>query len=344
MRILSIGATGFIAKPILQQLIRLGHEVIAFHRGERQAPAGIAAEIHGDYRRLSEYRNDLQSHALDAALHMTIANEQQAIDFMNTFRGFTGRAVMISSADVYRAAGILHGIEPGEPDNALLTEDTPLRTQLHPYPPEVMRVLQTLFPWAEQDYDKIPAERIVMGDSQMPGTVLRLPMVYGPRDPLHRLYPVVKRVDDGRTVIPIAASAAQWRGPRGYVENVASAIARAVVDQRAAGRIYNIAEPDNFTELEWTLRVAEVAGFQGEVRVLSDDRAPAHLKPPGNYRQHWAVDSSRIRRELGYEEAVPVAEALRCTIEWERLNPPANSIWNFDYAAEDAVVAASAHP
>ena len=40
---------------------------------------------------------------------MTIANERQAADFINTVRGIAGRAVMLSSADVYRAAGVLHG-------------------------------------------------------------------------------------------------------------------------------------------------------------------------------------------------------------------------------------------
>jgi nucleoside-diphosphate-sugar epimerase len=342
MRILSIGATGFIGKSTLEHLIQLGHEVIAFHRGERQPPSGTATEIHGDYRHLSVYREDLQSQAPDLVLHMTIANERQAADFMNTFHGFARRAVMLSSGDVYRAAGILHGTEPGEPDNAPITEDAPLRTQPQPYPPETIQTLQKLLPWAEPDYDKIPAERTVMGDSQLPGTVLRLPMVHGPRDPLHRLWPVVKRVADGRTVIPIAESIAQWRGPRGYVENVGVAIARAVVDERAAGRIYNIAEPDNFSELEWTRRIADAAGFEGEIRVLPDEHTPAHLKPPGNYRQHWPVDSSRIRQELGYEEPVSLAEALRRTIEWERANPPAVSIWKFDYDAEDAAIAATA--
>ena len=90
--------------------------------------------------------------------------------------------------------------------------------------------------------------------------------------------------------------------------------------------------------------IADAAGLQGEIRVLSDERTPAHLKPPGNYRQHWAVDSSRIRRELGYEEPVSIAEALRRTIEWEHTNPPADSIWKFDYDAEDAAIALSASP
>src|ERR1700739_1115134 len=108
MRILSIGATGFIGKPTLEHLIKLGHEVIAFHHGERKPPAGTAREMHGDYRRLSEYRENLQSQGPDVVLHMTIANGRQAADFVNTFRGFARRAVMLSSGDVYRAAGILH--------------------------------------------------------------------------------------------------------------------------------------------------------------------------------------------------------------------------------------------
>lgn len=125
-----------------------------------------------------------------------------------------------------------------------------------------------------------------------------------------------------------------------YVENVAAAIAHAVVDERSAARIYNIAEPNNFSELEWAQRVAEAAAFEVEFRVLPDERAPTHLTPPGNYGQHWAVDSSRIRRELGYKEPIPIAEALRQTVEWERANPPVVSIWKFDYDAEDPAIAA----
>src|ERR1039457_3175056 len=59
-----------------------------------------------------------------------------------------------------------------------------LRRSLHPYPPEQLKVMRTIFPWVTDDYDKIPAERIVMNDRELPGTVLRLPMVYGPGDPV----------------------------------------------------------------------------------------------------------------------------------------------------------------
>jgi len=52
------------------------------------------------------------------------------------------------------------------------------------------------------------------------------------------------------------------------------------------------------------------------------------------------VDSSRIRRELGYEERVSLDEALKRTIAWERANPPKEiDPKEFDYAGEDAFLA-----
>jgi nucleoside-diphosphate-sugar epimerase len=39
---------------------------------------------------------------------------------------------------------------------------------------------------------------------------------------------------------------------------------------------------------------------------------------PGNLAQHWVVDTSRIRRELGYRERIAREEAIRRTVAWER--------------------------
>ena len=61
---------------------------------------------------------------------------------------------------------------------------------------------------------------------------------------------------------------------------------------------------------------------------------------PGNFAQHWVVDSTRIREELGYREPIARADAIRRTIEWERANPPVVDPAAFDYAAEDGAIAA----
>jgi nucleoside-diphosphate-sugar epimerase len=220
-----------------------------------------------------------------------------------------------------------------------LTEESPLRTRLQTYPPAQIAMLQQVFGWLDDEYDKIPVEREILGDAQLRGTVLRLPMVYGPGDPLHRLLPIVKRIDDGRRVILIEEKLAAWRAPRGYVENVAAAIALAATNQRAAGRTYNVGEAESLSELEWARRVAAVAGWTGEFVVLPADRMPPHLLMPGNAEQHWSTDTTRIRAELGYREPIAQQEAIRRTIEWERANPTTSSPHVFDYAAEDAALA-----
>jgi len=241
---------------------------------------------------------------------------------------------------VYRAVGISHGTETGPLRDVPLTEESEVRRVLHPYPPENLRQLRKIFSWVTEDYDKIPAERVVMDDDALPGTVLRLPMVYGPGDPLHRFYPVVKRIADGRPQIIFPETMAGWRSPRGYVENVAAAIALAATDDRAARRIYNVCEEPSFSELEWARKIAAEMNWEGDFVVLPVERTPPHLLRPGNTTQHWTASSSRIRQELGYTEPVAIEEGIRRTVRWERENPPAAefNLAQFDYAAEDAAL------
>lgn len=333
MRILVIGGTGFIGPYLVRELSRMGHSVAVFHRG--RTPADLPAEpILGDRRDLAPLR--LKA---DVVIDLILSSGAQAQSLMGAFRGIAGRVVAASSMDVYRACGVLHGSEAGPPDPAPLTEDAPLRTKLRTYPPEQVKMLQKVFGWLDDDYDKIPVERAILGDPELPGTVLRLPMVYGPGDRLHRFYPLLKRIGDGRRTILFEEGWAAWRSPRGYVENVAAALALAAVSGRAAGRVYNVAEAPAFSELEWARKIAAATGWDGRFVILPKERAPAHLAPSGNTAQHWEADSTRIRRELGYREPVPLDEAIRRTIDWERRHPPGEfNPHSFDYTAEDAAL------
>jgi nucleoside-diphosphate-sugar epimerase len=340
MRVLLIGGTGFIGPHVAAALRRDGHDVTVFHRG---AQPWSGPEIIGDRHRLLESTDALRAARPDVVVDLLLSSAAQARDMMTVFRGIARRVVALSSCDVYRACGVLHGSEPGALEPMPLRETSALRTNGQTYPPERLKAIQQIFPWIDEQYDKIPVEQVILGDAQLLGTVLRLPMVYGPGDPLHRQFPIVKRMDDRRPAMIFEAKHAAWRGARGYVENVAAAIALATTNSRAAGRTYNIADPDNPSELEWAREVARIVGWSGEIVVLPNDRTPAHLRLPGNLDQHWIVDSSRIREELGYREPVPRDEAIGRTVEWERANPPAVAVdpRTFDYDAEDAALAAA---
>ena len=204
-----------------------------------------------------------------------------------------------------------------------MTEDSDLRTSRVTYPPEVLKRAQTIYGWMDDEYDKIPVEQAILGDPKLPGTILRLPMIYGPGDPLHRFHPVLKRIDDGRKQIIFADDVAPLRTPRGYVEDVAAAIALAATSPQAAGRVYNVCETESFGELDWARKIAAATHWAGEFVVLPHDRTPKHLLWPANTAQHVVASSERIRKELGYHELFPREEAIRRTIEWERANPPA---------------------
>jgi len=334
MRFLLIGGSGFIGPHVVSALERGGHDVVVFHRGRSEFAA--RHEIIGDRRALAEHAPALRAARPDVVVDLILSSGRQARELMDTFRGAAARVVALSSGDVYRACGVLHGTEPGPLQPVPLTETSELRTVLRTYPPDRVKMLQQVFGWLDEEYDKIPVEQEILSDAQLPGTVLRLPMVYGPGDPLRRFHPIVKRVDDGRPVILFEEKFARWRGPRGYVENVAAAIALAATDARAAGRIYNVGEAESLTELEWARRIAAATAWRGEFVLLPHDRIPAHLRMPGNTDQHWTIDTTRIREELGYAEPIAQDAAIRRTIEWERANPTRPSPHAFDYAAEDA--------
>ncbi|HEY0006933.1 MAG TPA: NAD-dependent epimerase/dehydratase family protein [Pyrinomonadaceae bacterium] len=335
MKILLIGGTRFIGPPVVRRLFDAGHQVALFHRGESEAELPQAVEhIHGERAELSSFETEFRRFAPDVVLDMIPFTEQEAASLMSVFKGIARRVVAISSADVYRCVERLRRVTSGPPDPIPLAEDAPLREHLYPY-------RETAKSPAERNYnyEKILVERVVMSDAELPATILRLPAVYGPGDTQHRLFFYLKRMDDGRPAILLEEGTDSWRWTRGYVENIADAIALAVVSERAAGRIYNAGEEDALSESDWVRSIARAAGWKGEIIVVPGERLPERMRANMALEHHWVTDTRRLRRELGYAERVARAEALAQTVAWERAHPPDEiKPEEFDYATEDEII------
>src|ERR1700733_7179946 len=341
MRILVIGGNGFIGSPLVSELLGSGHQVAGFHRCSDVglADSGVV-QIQGDRNRLSDYEGQLRQFSPDVIVDLILSSGEQARQLVEAAHEIARRVIAISSMDVYRAWGVMHEVEAGPLDPLPRPEAPPLRTTRRLYSPETVNMLQNIFTWLDQHYDKIAVEEAIRGDPAVGWTILRLPMVYGPGDPLHRFFPLLKRVTDGRSSILLSEDLAGWRGPRGYVENVAHAIAIVATSDQAAGRIYNICEEPSLSELAWQSKIAKQMKWHGKFVLLPRGQTPKHLLQTGNAAQHVVASSERIRTELGYQDMVEIEEAIQRTIAWEQRNPPSDlNPQQFDYAAEDAALA-----
>lgn len=283
MRCLVVGGTRFIGPRVIRALHAQGWDVMALHRGQHSAdlPPDVRIVRSPDAGiPVTRFPPETIAFAPDVVVLMIAMGQSDAGAAMAAFDGHASRVVLASSGDVYAAYGRFTGFEPGEIEPTPLSETSPLRQKLYPYrtdatPPEAM----------EHWYEKILAEREVLSRVSLPGTVLRLPKVYGPEDNANLA-----------TVYGMRAHA-DWRWTHGHVDNVAHAIALAVTDPRAAGEVFNVGEA--------------VAPSVGErLALLPQSDMPA-IEAPYNFAQDIAYDTSKIRRVLGYAELIDERDAMR---------------------------------
>ncbi|HTX34015.1 MAG TPA: NAD-dependent epimerase/dehydratase family protein, partial [Bryobacteraceae bacterium] len=287
MRVLVLGGTSLTGPFLVRRLKALGHEVSVFHRGEHETelPEGVR-HLHGDFHNPPR---ELRALAPDVVVHMWALTEADALRFVELFRGFAGRAVVISSCDVYAAYGRLQRLESGPPTAIPLAEDAPLRESRYPYrnrtgPVEI-----------PDQYDKVLVEAALREQSGLPVTILRFPAVYGPHD-YHRFRPWVQKLVPGNGEIKLQDDFARWRWTHGFVENVAEAVVLAATRDAAAGRTYNVGEA---IAPSWAERLAEwgrVAGWHGRILGVPADALPENERMPQDFSHHLAIDTTRIRR------------------------------------------------
>jgi len=255
-----------------------------------------------------------------------------AATLLEACRGAAPRVVAVSSGDVYKNYGVLLRAEPGPPDPAPLAEDAPVRTRLFPYRAAAKGPDDLAY-----GYEKLLVERAVLASREPAGTVLRLPMLYGPGDRQRRLLPVLARAARGRPVV-LGRAHARWRVSYGYVEDAAAAVAAAALDARAAGETLNVGEADAPAEAERAREIGAAAGVAVEVVEVPDGALPSEAR--FDYAAALALDTGKLRRLLGFEEPVGRADGLSRTVEWERsagsgLHAPPGL---FDDEAEDAAL------
>ncbi|GAA2807741.1 NAD-dependent epimerase/dehydratase family protein [Saccharopolyspora taberi] len=316
MRVLVLGGTRFIGRRITEELVSRGDEVCVVHRG-RTAPAIPVRQLHVDRRDLATAASRIRDFAPDAVVD-TLAMTRADAEVLPHLPDVP--LVVLSSMDVYRAYERLLAGRGGIP--VPIAEDSPLREERYPHrgaaSPDGYDIDM-------DSYDKLDVEPLYLARG---GTVLRLGVVYGERDPQAREEFVLRRVRAGRGRIPVGPANLLWS--RVHVDDVAQVVLAALDNPAARGEIFNICESTTVTIGDWMRQILDAAGHQAELVEVAD--VPPDLVLTGAPAQHLLFSNDKARRVLGWEPADPAVAVAR-SVRWHLAHPPADS--DPDFSTDD---------
>ncbi len=301
MKIAFIGGTLFIGHAAATAAIERGHRVSVLHRGRHPCEIAGARSIHTDRADPHDLIRALREAAPDVVVDTRALTRPDAevTALALSILGLPG--VILSSQDVYAQFGRLNGHPAPEPE-PLVGEEAALTI---PFPFRGIAEHE-----GGEDYDKKEVERVLAEavTRDVPGiVVLRLPAVYGPRDPKRRFGAVVDALSRGERELPHQGGA-RFRWTHGEVRDVAHAIVLASEQPRPGYRVYNVGEAEVPTMRE---RVEAIAReMDAKIAWVERDQLPPELSVLGTVANDFVADTSRIRRELGYAEVTSAAQRV----------------------------------
>ncbi len=315
MHVVVTGANGFVGRALCRTLVENGHRVTGIVRRAGAAPAGVV-----EWMNTGPDFNDIDTHwgrmprAVDCLVHLAarvhVMNDS-ASDPDAAFRAINVDATLRVAEAAHR-----HGVRRivfVSSIKALADADNgrPLSEAMPPHPQD---------PYGRSKRD---AELLLrqFGDSTGLETVIvRPPLVYGPGVRANFL----RMMDAVAHGIPLPLGSISARRSIVYVDNLADALLQCVVDSRAAGECFHVADDD-------ALSVAELLRLVGDAlckpaRLLPVP--PAALRAIGRLTGRSAaierltgslqLDTSRIKRVLEWQPPYTTRQGIEATAAWYR--------------------------
>src|SRR5579864_5265439 len=318
MRVLVIGGTLFIGRPLVEELVKAGHDVAILHRKPKHDFGRRVENLRGD-------RNDADSvaHALAGRRFDVVYDNVYDWDrgtspaqVEHTVRACSGdwlsRYIFMSSVAAY-GDGLNH------------KESDPLAPDYH------------VNPYVRH---KAGSERLLFRmhtQSGLPAVTFRPPFVYGPNNPFYREQFFWDRLRAGRPVV------IPGDGHRlmqfAYVHDVVQAMIRAMVEPKAVGEAFNIGDTKPLTQVEVVEKLAKAANAEATlVRIPRDviqQTGGSVMEEPYYFGEYF--DLAPITMNIGKVTRVlkmkltPFEAGLKDTYKWyTRNHKPRTSGFEFD--------------
>lgn len=317
-KILVTGANGFVGKALCERLVAEGHSVMATVRSpesELAVPPGIEAVFTKPLAPETDWSDAAQRAEIVVHLAARVHVMHEATrDPLAEFRRVNVHATR-RLAEAAIAAGVKRfvflssiGVNGNATRSGKPFSETDEPAPHNPY-----------------SLSKLEAERTirqVTAGSEMEAVFIRAPLVYGPCNPgnalrlfeaVHKAWPLpFASVRNSRSLI--------------YLDNLVDAITTCCVHCQAAGQIYFVSDWEDVSTPELIRRIA--AAFGATPRLFPFP--PAFMLLAGTLLGKRSavervigsltLDSSKIRRELGWKPPYTMEQGLQATAMWYLAN------------------------
>ena len=324
MKLLITGGAGFIGSAVVRLAIARGHEVVNVDcltyaaclenvASVAQSPAYAFEQV--DIRDRAALDRVFATQRPDAVMHLAAESHvDRSIDGPGDFveTNITGTYNMLEAARAYwqkagRPEGFrFHHISTDEVFGSLPADPNVKFTEETPYDPR-----------SPYSASKAASDHLVRAWHETYG----LPVVltncsnnYGPYHFPEKLIPVIILNALAGKPLPIYGDGSNIRDWL-FVEDHADALLL-VVEKGAVGRSYNIGGENERTNLELVRTLCAILdGQRPKASGSYADQITFVTDRPG-HDARYAIDPSRIRRELGWRPSVTVEEGLARTVAW----------------------------
>ncbi|KEF40613.1 MAG: 3-beta hydroxysteroid dehydrogenase [Cyanobium sp. CACIAM 14] len=279
MRILVMGGTRFVGRPLVSLLLQAGHALTLFTRGRQPVPQGVE-HLQGD-RGSAEGLAALQDRSFDVIVDSSGRTLEDTRLVLERTGPPSHRLVYVSSAGVYADSELWPldedaAVDPASRHAGKAETESWLRQQGIPF--TSFRPTYIVGPGNYNPVESWFFDRIVHGRPvPLPG--------------------------DGGTITQL-----------GHVSDLAAAMARCLEVDAATNRIYNCTGSQGITFRGLVAAAARACGRDpGSVEIRSFDPAGLDKKARKAFPlrlAHFLTDTHRVRRELAWEPAYDLESTL----------------------------------